>query len=65
MRLFPKRFFVQIDCLRFAQTVLGELTQSPYHAFGMVGRFALFTYESKLSTLTMQNAPPTSLEGRL
>jgi hypothetical protein len=29
------------------------------------GRFALLTFESKLSTCAMQNAPPTTLEGRL
>lgn len=50
MRLFPKRFFVRIDCLRFAQTSPGELTQSPYNACGIESLFHLSALASKLAT---------------
>ena len=39
--------------------------QTPSLAFGEERRFDLFAFESKLSTLTNQNALPTLLEGRL
>ena len=55
------------DCrLHFvAPTSKGGRTQSLSHASGVGGRFPLFAFESKLSTLTKKNALPTSLERRL
>ena len=61
MLLYPRS-----DSFRYAQcSRRGGLTQSLFHAFGVGGRFPLFAFESKLSALTMKNAPPTSLERRL
>ena len=62
-----------MDCLRcimlgflaVIQDVLRGGYKRPSLAFGEEGRFDLFAYESKRSTLTNQNALPTSLEGRL
>jgi hypothetical protein len=58
-------FGVLTGLLSVIQGVLRGGYKRPSLAFGEEWRFDLFAYECERSTLTNQNALPTSLEGRL